>query len=66
MTNLMIALVQLGQHMCNKSMQRNLTGYEILCYEQLCRFSQEYAKSLQKVLERSNNEGASETERRGS
>lgn len=64
-SSIIIALIQLTHQMSIKSMAKPLMGYESLCYEKLCGFTQTYVTSLEHGL-RGQNEGTSETEGGGS
>jgi hypothetical protein len=57
-----IAIIQLTHQMSMKSTHKNLMGFELLMYEQLCGFTQEYTKMLRVTVQRSKDEGSSKTE----
>ena len=47
---IIIALLQLTHQMSIKSMTRPLMGYESLCYEKLCGFTQTYVDGAEKDI----------------
>ena len=56
-----IALIQLTHQMSMKSTHKNLMGFELLMYEQLCGFTQEYTEMLRVTQKRSKDEGSRKT-----
>jgi hypothetical protein len=56
-----IALVQLTHQMSMKSTHKNLMGFELIMYEQLCRFTEEYVKMMRAYIPRSEDEGSGKT-----
>ena len=56
-----IAIIQLTHQMNMKSTHKNLMGFELLTYEELCRFTQEYTAMLRVSLEQNRNEGSRKT-----
>jgi len=57
-----IALVQLTHQMSMKSSHKNLMGFEMQMYEELCRFTKEYTAMFRAHIPRSEDEGSSQTE----
>ena len=59
--NIFIALIQLTHQCSMKSTHKNLMGFELLMYEELCRFTEYYTKMLRVSLEQNQNEGSGKT-----